>query len=52
MQAGRIAIKWVPTRDIKANGLTKLLPRQLHGRFVKDVGLIERRNDQIEAHER
>ncbi|OAQ65574.1 polyprotein [Purpureocillium lilacinum] len=34
-QAGRIQAKWVPTRDMMADGLTKSLPKQKHEAFMK-----------------
>ncbi|KAJ6088976.1 hypothetical protein N7499_003084 [Penicillium canescens] len=36
---GRIRIKWVPTAQMIADGLTKVLPRQKHTAFVKMLGL-------------
>ena len=35
VSAGRIAVKWVPTAKMVADGLTKILPRQKHEQFVK-----------------
>jgi hypothetical protein len=34
-RAGRVAVRWVPTGKIVADGLTKLLPRQKHEEFVR-----------------
>jgi hypothetical protein len=34
-KAGRVAVRWVPTAKMVADGLTKLLPRQKHASFVK-----------------
>ncbi|OQE49847.1 hypothetical protein PENNAL_c0534G08755 [Penicillium nalgiovense] len=39
VQAGEIAIRWVPTKDMAADGLTKLLPAQNHSRFMRALGL-------------
>lgn len=40
VQAGNIAIKWVPTREMSADGFTKILPRQKHDLFIKMLGLV------------
>jgi hypothetical protein len=34
-RAGRVAVRWVPTGKMVADGLTKLLPRQKHEEFVR-----------------
>jgi len=39
VQKGRIHIEWVPTKDMPADGLTKLLPKQEHIKFIKACGL-------------
>jgi hypothetical protein len=39
VQAGRIPVQWVPTAEMVADGLTKLLPRQKHTSFVRQLGL-------------
>jgi hypothetical protein len=39
VQAGRIPVDWVPTTEMAADGLTKLLPRQKHARFVRQLGM-------------
>jgi hypothetical protein len=39
VQAGRILIKWTDTKDMAADGLTKLLPRQKHAEFVQMMGI-------------
>lgn len=39
VQAGEIAIRWVPTKDMAADGLTKLLPAQNHSSFMRALGL-------------
>lgn len=41
VQKGRISIRWVPTARMVADGLTKLLPRQQHERFVKMLHLVD-----------
>jgi hypothetical protein len=37
--SGRIAIEWKPTADMPADGFTKLLPRQKHENFIRQLGL-------------
>jgi hypothetical protein len=39
VQTGGITIRWVPTKDMAADGLTKLLPTQNHGKFMRALGL-------------
>lgn len=39
VKAGRIRIEWIPTADMVADGLTKILPRQKHERFIKLLGM-------------
>ncbi|KAJ5368482.1 uncharacterized protein N7496_008242 [Penicillium cataractarum] len=39
VQAGRIPVDWVPTAKMDVDGLTKLLPRQKHARFVRQLGM-------------
>jgi hypothetical protein len=39
VQEGRIPVEWVATADMAADGLTKLLPRQKHAQFVRQLGL-------------
>ena len=41
VQAKRIQIEWVPTADMPADGFTKILPRQKHENFVRQLGLAE-----------
>jgi len=41
VEAGHIHIKWIPTAQMPADGLTKLLPPQRHETFVKQVGLVQ-----------
>ncbi|KAF7174442.1 hypothetical protein CNMCM5623_007239 [Aspergillus felis] len=45
VQSGRIAVQWIETNRMPADGLTKLLPRNKHTDFCKMVGLV----DQSEA---
>jgi hypothetical protein len=44
VKAGRIAIRWVPTARMVADGLTKLLPRQQHERFIKLLRMVDIRH--------
>ncbi|KAJ5340311.1 hypothetical protein N7541_009435 [Penicillium brevicompactum] len=39
VQAGEIAIRWVPTKDMAADELTKLLHAQNHSSFMRALGL-------------
>lgn len=39
VQAGRVPVEWVSTENMPADGLTKILPRQSHARFVRQLGL-------------
>jgi hypothetical protein len=39
VQNGRIHVKWVPTTEMVADGLTKALPRQRHAEFIRMLGL-------------
>jgi hypothetical protein len=41
VREGRINIKWVPTADMTADGLTKALPRQKHETFVQQLNLVD-----------
>jgi hypothetical protein len=41
VQAGRIAIRWVPTDRMVADGLTKVLPRQKHELFLKLLRMVD-----------
>ncbi|KAJ6103817.1 hypothetical protein N7486_004039 [Penicillium sp. IBT 16267x] len=41
VREGRIRIRWVPTGQMVADGLTKVLPRQKHEAFVKLLGLVD-----------
>ena len=37
VQHGRIAVKWVKTADMVADGMTKALPRVKHIEFLKQL---------------
>ena len=39
VEAGRLAVHWVSTNNMPADGFTKILPRQRHFEFVKQLGL-------------
>jgi hypothetical protein len=41
VQAGSIAIQWLATADMPADGLTKALPKQKHAIFVKQIHLVD-----------
>jgi len=41
VQANRIAISWISTSNMPADGLTKPLSRQKHERFVQMLGLVD-----------
>jgi hypothetical protein len=41
VQAKRLAIEWIRTADMPADGLTKILPRQKQERFVRQLGLVD-----------
>ena len=40
-QSGRIHINWIPTDSMPADGLTKALSSDQHGRFIQQLGLID-----------
>jgi hypothetical protein len=40
VQANRIAVQWVSTNNMPADGLTKSLPRQRQEKFVQMLGLV------------
>lgn len=37
----RIAVKWVPTLEMKADGFTKALPEQKHIQFLEQIKLVD-----------
>jgi hypothetical protein len=37
----RVLFQWKPTREMIADGLTKALPRQKFGNFVRMIGLVD-----------
>ena len=41
VNAGHIDVKWLPTAEMPADGLTKILPRQKHIEFVRQLGLVD-----------
>lgn len=41
VQAGRIEVNWIPTSDMPADGFTKVLPRQKHEEFVRQLHLTD-----------
>ena len=46
-EAGSIVVKWVPTTEMKADGFTKSLGPQKHTEFVRQMNLINIK-DQID----
>jgi hypothetical protein len=49
VEAGHIYIKWVPTGQMPADGLTKILPPQKHETFVAQLGLVRLTADQLKS---
>jgi len=41
VQDRRIRINWVSTTNMRADGLTKALPRQRHETFIRQLGLVD-----------
>jgi Reverse transcriptase (RNA-dependent DNA polymerase) len=41
VEAGRISIRWIPTAEMPADGLTKPLSAQKHEAFVKQLNLVD-----------
>jgi hypothetical protein len=41
VQNGAFRISWVPTKEMAADGLTKLLPAQNHAEFMGTLGLVD-----------
>ena len=39
VDSGRITVEWKPTAEMPADGFTKLLPRQKHENFMRQLGL-------------
>ena len=39
VQEGNLHVRWVPTAEMGADGLTKLLPTQKHQNFVRQLGM-------------
>ena len=40
-QNGKIALQWIPTAEMPADGLTKPLPAQKHAAFVEQLNLVD-----------
>jgi hypothetical protein len=40
VQKRRIALQWLPTADMPADGLTKQLPSQKHATFIEQLNLV------------
>lgn len=41
VQAKHVNIRWVPSAEMPADGLTKILPDQKHQEFMKTLGLVD-----------
>ena len=41
VREGHIHLEWTPTNSMSADGLTKILPRQQHEKFVKMLNLVD-----------
>ena len=41
VQQERLKIEWICTADMKADGFTKILPRQKHEHFVRQLNLTD-----------
>jgi hypothetical protein len=46
VQAGRVSIRWIKTSEMPADGLTKILPRQKHYEFMRQISLVDPDQDQ------
>jgi hypothetical protein len=40
VQDRRLLIKWIPTAEMPADGLTKPLPHEKHRQFIKQLGMV------------
>jgi hypothetical protein len=40
VQASHISIQWIKMSEMPADGLTKILPRQKHYEFMRQISLI------------
>jgi len=49
VEAGRIHVNWVPTAQMPADGLTKILPPQKHENFVAQLGLVRLTEEQLSS---
>ena len=41
VQAGRVAVSWIETAHMPADGVTKVLPVQRHAEFIRMLGLVD-----------
>jgi hypothetical protein len=41
IQTGRISVSWCPTAEMPADGFTKMLPRQKHEEFLRQLHLTD-----------
>jgi hypothetical protein len=41
VQNGNVDVEWIPTAMMRADGLTKTLPRQPHERFIRQLNLVD-----------
>jgi hypothetical protein len=44
VQAGTLAVHWIPTTAMSADGMTKLLPKDQHRKFIQLLGLVDVKN--------
>jgi hypothetical protein len=51
VSADRMNVSWTPTNDMPADGLTKALPRQRHEMFVRQLNLVDIK-DQLDIREK
>ena len=51
VQEGNIEVNWVPTAQMEADGLTKMLSTQQHRHFMTQLGLEEVTEAQLNAHD-
>jgi hypothetical protein len=41
VQAGRVSIRWIKMSEMPVDGLTKILPRQKHYEFMRQISLVD-----------
>jgi hypothetical protein len=41
VEVGRLNVKWVDTNNMPANGMTKILGRQKHAEFLRQLCLVD-----------